>query len=199
MGHARIPTRRVQVLLDLTLLAWATLWVVVGFIVADRVRGLAEVSDTVAQVGRATTTVGETIGALPLVGDSLESAADEISAAGRDAVASARSARESARSTATLLGLSIALIPSLPVLVLYVPSRIAGIRERRELARIVERGREPWVDEVLARRALVHLPYRRLHEVSDDPVADLRSGRHAALAAAELEWFGLAVPTPVSR
>ena len=60
-------------------------------------------------------------------------------------------------------------------------------------------GREPWVDEVLARRALVHLPYRRLREISDDPIADLRAGRHEALAAAELEWFGLAVPTPVSR
>ena len=199
MGHARVPTRSAQLLLDLTLLTWATLWVVVGFVVADRVRGLAEVSDTVAQVGRATTTIGETIRALPLVGSSLDGAADEISAAGRDAVASAHSARESARSTATLLGLSIALIPSLPVLVLYVPSRIAGIRERRELARVVARGREPWVDEVLARRALVHLPYRRLREISDDPIADLRAGRHEALAAAELEWFGLAVPTPVSR
>jgi hypothetical protein len=199
MGHPRIPTRRAQLLLDVALLAWATLWIVVGFVVADRVRGLAEVSDTVAQVGRATTTVGETIRALPLVGGSLEDPANEISAAGRDAVKSAHSARESARSTATLLGLSIALIPSLPVLVLYVPSRIAGIRERRELARVVAQGREPWVDEVLAQRALVHLPYRRLRAVSEDPIADLRAGRHAALAAAELEWFGLSVPTPVSR
>jgi hypothetical protein len=173
--------------------------VVVGLAVAHQVRGLAEMSDTVAGVGRATTTVGQTLRSLPLVGDSLGKPAEQITAAGREAVSSAQSARAHARSVGTLLGLSIALIPSLPVLVLYVPGRIAGARERRALARAVAGGREPWVDEVLARRALVHLPYRRLRELSDDPVADLRRGRHAALAAAELEWFGVDGRAPVSR
>ena len=199
MGRSRVPARRAQSLLDTLLLAWAVLWVIVGIVVANQVRGLAEMSDTVAGVGRATTTVGQTIGSLPLVGGSLGKSADQISAAGRDAVASAQSAREHARSVGTLLGLSIALIPSLPVLVLYVPGRIAGARERRELARAIARGREPWVDEVLARRALVHLPYRRLRELSDDPVADLRNGHHAALATAELQWFGVHGGAPVSR
>ena len=199
MGRRRVPSRSAQALLDLLLLTWAALWIVVGIAVAHEVRGLAQISDTVAKVGRATTTVGETIRTLPLIGGSLGDPADEISAAGRDAVASAHSARESARAVSSLLGLSIALIPSLPVLLLYVPGRIAGARERRTLARAVARGREPWVDEVLARRALVHLPYRRLRELSDDPVADLRAGRHDALAAAELEWFGVDVPSSVAR
>jgi hypothetical protein len=76
---------------------------------------------------------------------------------------------------------------------------VAGARERRQLTRALAGGREPWLDEVLARRALVHLPYHRLRELSDDPVADVRAGRHAALAAAELEWFGVDAGTPVSR
>jgi hypothetical protein len=199
MARSRVPGRRAQALLDTVLLAWAVLWVVVGIAVAHQVRGLAEMSDTVAGVGRATTTLGQTIRSLPIVGGSLDEPAGEITAAGRQAVASAQSARAHARSVGTLLGLSIALIPSLPVLMLYVPGRIAGGRERRALARAVARGREPWIDEVLARRALVHLPYRRLRELSDDPIADLRSGRHAALAAAELEWFGVDGHAPVSR
>ena len=199
MGRSRVASRRAQTLLDVLLLAWAALWVVAGIAVANQVRGLAEVSDTVAEVGRATTTVGETIRSLPLVGGSLGEPADDISAAGRDAVRSARSARQSADSLGTLLGLSIALIPSLPVLLLYVPGRIGGARERRELGRVVASGRDPWVDEVLARRALVHLPYRRLREISEDPMADLRSGRHEALAAAELEWFGVRLPKAVPR
>jgi hypothetical protein len=186
-------------LLDVILLAWTVLWVVAGFAVADRVRGLAEVSATVAKVGGATETVGETIRTLPLIGGSLEDPAREISAAGRDAVASARAARQSARSLGTLLGLSIALIPSLPVLVLYVPGRIGGARERRELARVVAAGRDPWMEEVLAQRALVHLPYRRLRQISEDPAADVREGRHEALAVAELEWFGVDAATTVSR
>jgi len=195
----RIAPRRAQLTLDLILLGWATLWVIVGIAVAREVRGLAEISDTVGKVGQATTTVGETIRSLPLVGGSLGQSADQISAAGRDAVTSARSARESAHTLGTLLGLSIALIPSLPALVLYVPARVAGARERRELARAVARGRDPWVDELLARRALVHLPLRRLRKISDDPLADLAAGRHAELAAAELRWFGVDAETPVSQ
>lgn len=123
------------------------------------------------------------------MGGSLAAPADELSRAGRDAVASARGARESAHELGTLLGLSIALIPSLPPLLLHVPARIAGARERRELTRAVALGRDPWVDELLARRALVHLPLRRLRAISDDPLADMHAGRHGELAAAELRWF----------
>jgi hypothetical protein len=194
-----MPPRWAQALIDTVLIGWAVLWVAVGFAVAQEVEGLAEISDTVATVGRATTTVGETIRALPLVGGSFEEPAQDISAAGREAVSSARAARESASSVATLLGLSIALIPTLPVLLLYVPGRIAGGRERRALARAVALGREPWVDELLARRALVHLPVRRLRAVSNDPLADVREGRHDALAMAELEWFGVDASRPVRR
>jgi hypothetical protein len=191
MGSTRVPPRRAQVALDLILLIWTVLWVIAGIAVAREVSGLAEISDTVAEVGRTTTTIGETIRALPIVGGSLAEPAEQISQAGRDAVASAREARASADELATLLGLSIALIPSLPALLLYIPARIAGARERRALARLVADGREPWVDELLARRALVHLPLRRLRAISDDPLADLRNERHSALAAAELEWFAV--------
>jgi hypothetical protein len=199
MGRSPLPGRRGQALLDAVLVLWAALWITVGFVVADQVRGLAELSDTVGRVGRATVTVGETIKGLPLIGDRLRGAGDDIATSGRQAVDSARTARESARSVATLLGLSIALIPSLPVLVLYVPGRVAGARERRALSRAVAAGREPWLDEILARRALVHLPYSRLRRISRDPLDDFREGRHAALADAELEWFGVLTPPPVSR
>ncbi len=199
MGRSWMPPRWAQAVIDAVLICWAVLWVVVGIVVAHEVRGLAEISDTVAAVGRATTAVGETIRALPLVGGSFEEPAEDISAAGREAVTSAQAARESARSVATLLGLSIALIPTLPVLLLYVPGRVAGARERRALSLTIERGREPWIDELLARRALVHLPVRRLRAISDDPLADVREGRHGALAAAELEWFGVDAGKPVRR
>jgi hypothetical protein len=47
---------------------------------------------------------------------------------------------------------------------------------------------------VLARRALVHLPFHVLRRISDDPVRDIADGRHAALADAELEWCGIRPP-----
>jgi hypothetical protein len=49
-----------------------------------------------------------------------------------------------------LLGISIALIPSAPVLLLYLPRRLAVARERRALTRALSGGRTPELDELLA-------------------------------------------------
>jgi hypothetical protein len=122
-----------------------------------------------------------------------------VEAAGRDAVASAREARSSARRVGVLLGISIALIPTTPVLLLYVPRRLRVARERRALTAAVAAGRTPALDELLAERAALHLPYHRLRRVSADPQDDLRRGRHAALADAELARFGVRPPRRVRR
>ena len=99
----------------------------------------------------------------------------------------------------TLLGFSIALIPSAPVLFLYIPGRIAVERERRALRRAVARHYDAAMEELLAHRAVVHLPYQRLQEVSADPAEDLATGQHAALARAELERLGLQAARPRGR
>jgi hypothetical protein len=177
--------------MDAALLMWTVAWVWMGFAVAHEIRGIADLSDTVGAMGRAVTSVGGTLRDLPLVGDQLAEPAGRLEEAGGNAIASAGSARSSARRVGTLLGVSIALIPTLPLLALYVPGRVAGERERRSLRRAVATGRSDEFDELLARRAVVHLPHHRLRRVSDDPVEDLRAGRHAALADAELAWFGV--------
>ena len=196
MTRLRLPGRRAQSVLDVLLAVWAALWIAVGIEVAHEVRGLAELSTTVGSTGRAMTSIADTIRSLPLIGDRVAGPADDVRAAGQDAMSSARTARANARSVGTLLGVSIALIPSLPVLILYIPGRVAGMRERRALERATAEGSSPWLDELLARRALVHLPYRRLRRISENPLEDLRQGRHQALAEAELRWFGVAPPRP---
>jgi hypothetical protein len=173
---------------------WTIAWIWMGFAVAHEVRGIADLSDTVGSVGRAVTSVGETLRDLPLVGDQISAPADKLDEAGRQAVASAQSARTSARRVGTLLGVSVAVIPTLPLIALYLPNRIAATRERRSLRRALAGGRSDALDELLARRAIVHLPYEHLRRVSPDPLADLRAGRYAALADAELAWFGLGTP-----
>jgi hypothetical protein len=196
MTRLRLPGRRAQASLDALLALWAALWIAVGVLVAHEVRGLAELRTTVGSVGRAMTSVADTIRSLPLIGGQVSGPARDVRDAGQSAVASARTARSNARSVGTLLGVSIALIPTLPVLIVYLPGRIAAARERRALAWAVAQGASPWLDELLARRAVVHLPYRRLRRVTDDPLEDLRAGRHRALADAELRWFGVAPPRP---
>jgi hypothetical protein len=81
-----------------------------------------------------------------------------------------------------LLGLAVAVIPSLPLLVLYVPLRAARLREA---------GDDPQLEELLARRAVQNLPYHRLARVTRTPWRDLADGRYAALAAAEKQRVGI--------
>ena len=183
-----------RTLLDVLLLAWAVLWVVMGIAVAREIRSLADVSDSARDAGLATQRAGdllESLAGLPVVGEQLREPAATIRQAGRSTVEGAERSRERAEGLGTLLGLSIAVIPSLPLLVLYLPGRIALERERRLLRPALVAGADPALEELLATRAVARLPYRRLRAVSADPVGDLRSGRHADLAAAELRRVGL--------
>jgi hypothetical protein len=195
MGRARLPGGRIQVLLDGLLIVWTAGWLVIGVVVAFEVRGLADLSDAAGKAGRAIIAVGDAVQELPIVGAQVEEPARAVREAGAETVASSRSARASARRVGVLLGLSIAAIPSLPVLLLYLPARLATARERRALRRAVATGAHPSVDKLLALRAITHLPYRALRAVSDDPVGDVARGDHAALADAELRWFGIERPS----
>src|SRR5687768_9476248 len=106
----------------IVLVGWAAAWIWVGVAVAVEVRGLARLSDTVGDVGRAVERTGaalSSISGLPLIGDSTKEPAEAIQRAGDRAVRRARKSRESVRTTSILLGISLAAIPSVPVLLLY--------------------------------------------------------------------------------
>lgn len=181
--------------LDVLVLAWALAWTGAGIVVSHEVRGLSELSDTAAQTGRAAIAVGDAVRGLPLVGERVREAGDEVRAAGAEAVGSARSARASARRVGDLLGAAIAAIPTLPILLLYIPARIAATRERRDLRHALATCSRDELDQLLALRAAARLPLRRLMEVSDNPARDLGDGLHRKLAEAELRRHQV----PVSR
>ena len=199
-----IPPGPARGALDVALILWTAAWIWVGVTVALEIRGLARLSDTVGAVGRAVERTGAAIGSLdglPLVGARTEESARAIREAGNSAVRSARESRDSVDTTSVLLGISLATIPSVPVLLLYLPQRLSLARERRELRRALARG--PHGDEaletLLARRALYTVPYHRLRAVSDSPERDFEEGRHAELAAAELWRLGVRAPRRRSR
>lgn len=109
---------------------WSATWIWVGFQVAAEVRGLRQLSDTVVSVGQAAQESAEAIASLdgvPLVGDRLQEPVRQIRQAGASAVESGRASRSSASNLSVLLGVSIAVIPSTPLLL------FAGLwlRERR--------------------------------------------------------------------
>lgn len=189
--HQLLPRGRGLLLLDVLLAGWAALWVVVGILVAINVAGLRDLSATVRVTGDALEKTGATLrslGEAPFVPDDVGETAAEIEQAGGSAVSSGRSSREHIETLSWLLGIAVAVIPSIPVLGFYVPLRLALRRESEALRGAARRGGEdPAFEEFLARRALQTLSYHSLSQVSNQPWRDLAEGRHGALARAELE------------
>jgi hypothetical protein len=172
-----------RVLTDAAVIVWVALWIWAGVAVDHEVRRLATLGDTAASLGQSITDVGRTLNGIPLIGGDVSGAVEH---AGRDATSSAHAARDSTRRVGLLLGLLIALVPTTPLLLGYLPRRVAAERDRLALRRVLAAGGGDALDELLALRAIAHLPFRELERLSADPVADLRAGRHAALADAEL-------------
>lgn len=118
---------------DVVVVIWAALWIGMGVAVYHEVRGLHDISETLVQTGRAVDRTGKALQALdgvPFVGDRVRGYALEIRTAGTSAVKSGRSSRGHIDSLSVLLGLAVGLVPTVPVLALYVPLRRAWRRGR---------------------------------------------------------------------
>ena len=175
---------------DLLVFVWVVAWLVLGLRVHEEVEGLTELSRTISDAGGAVEQTGRALGDLniPVVGDRLDRTAAQVTEVGRDTRISGRDARESIGDLSTLLGLSVALIPSSAALLVYLPVRVARIRERRALRRLVTRfDDDETLERLLAHRALQTMSYQRLERLGagERPWADLAEGRYAELAAAE--------------
>lgn len=181
--------RRVNVALAL----WAAFWIGLAAYTAYEVSVLRALSRTVVKAGAATVSTGHALAALqaiPFVGGKLGDLATQAIAAGASARASGASTETTIDRLAVLLGLAIALIPTVPFLSLYVPLRLSWRRDRRSVQRAVAQwDGEPGLEAFLARRALAHLPFHELRRLGYDGTE--ASASTAELAAAELRRLGL--------
>jgi hypothetical protein len=181
--------------LDATLVAWIAVWIWLGIAIGHEVSNLSSMSDTAVTAGRAVQVTGQALKnleQLPFVGERIASVDRQIEAAGASAVASGQQGRDSIERLAVLLSVAIAVIPSVPILALYVPFRVSRFRDVRTIGRAARRaGSDPAFEEFLARRAAENLPYHRLREVTPNPWRDLEEGRFRPLARAELTRLGL--------
>lgn len=194
-----LPSARRLLLVDLALLVWSLTWVATGIAVYSEARGLSELSGTVREVGEAVEAFGAslgTVGDLPVIGGplggALEVPSEQVQEAGRSAQESGESSRGSIDALSVLLGMSVALIPSLPLLIIYLPARLSRVREAQAVgAALRHSAGDAAFREFLARRAAQNLSYRRLAEVSGEPWHELAQGRFDRLANAELERLGV--------
>jgi hypothetical protein len=71
---------------------------------------------------------------------------------------------------------------------------VRQVRRLTDAARVLELPEDDEHRRLLASRAAFGLPYGTLLRHTDDPLGDLRAGRHDALVAAAFEDAGLKVP-----
>jgi hypothetical protein len=193
-----VPQRALQLTGDLALLVWVTVWIWLANVVHDAVMRLAtpgrELEAAGASLGDRLRDAGSTVGGIPYVGDGASrpfdgagSSADQVAAAGRSQV-------EAVESMAFWLGLSVALIPVLIALAVYLPPRIRFVLRATAGQRFLDSAADL---DLFALRAMAHQPLHVLAGVSPDPAEawrrkDLDVVRR--LAALELKAAGLALP-----
>ena len=189
---SRFPQRSI-VAIDLLVLMWTIVWVVLGVTVGMFVSRLGAVGDGLQDAGRAIGRAGDAVGELadvPVVGEGFAAIATEIRDVGVETQEDGRAIEDDVDRLAWLIGASLALAPTLPILAIWVPPRVSRERERHALRRSL-RTEDGAALAYLANRAVATRGFRELLAVSDDPVRDLSAGRHDALASLELDHLGL--------
>jgi hypothetical protein len=131
------PSRAFVVLLGVFVVVWTVVWILMGIWTQREVRTLRQLSTTVITSGRAVQQTGDALqglSSIPFVGGDVGRVGRQVSAAGIDARRSGRSSRTAVDNLATLLGVSIALVPTVPMIALLIVT-LRLVRERREAVR----------------------------------------------------------------
>jgi hypothetical protein len=182
--------------LNMGLAIWAAFWIGIAAYTAYEVSTLRTLSHTVVKAGAATESTGHALSAisrLPFVGGEIGKLAAQATAAGASARASGASTAATIDRLALLLGIAIALIPTVPLLALYLPLLSSWRRDRAAVRHAIARwDGEPGLEAFLARRALAHMRFDELRQLGYDGTAG--SAPNSELAAAELRRLGLDRP-----
>lgn len=104
--------------LDSAVALWVALWLLLGAWTAVEVWRLGELTRTVADSGRALDEAGKALESLrpvPVVGTRSAELGEQVRANSVDIVRDARQARGSFRRLSVLLGLAVAVVPTVPV------------------------------------------------------------------------------------
>jgi hypothetical protein len=182
--------------LNVGLAIWAAVWIGIAAWTAHEVASLRTLSDTVVKAGTATESTGHAlaaVGHLPFVGGRISNLAAQAIAAGESARTSGAATATTIDQLAVLLGIAVALVPTVPLLALYVPLLLSWRRDRNAVRSAIARwDGDPDLENYLAQRALAHLRFDELRSLGYD--GTVGSPANAELAAAELRRLGLDRP-----
>lgn len=195
--YPNIPDARARtVIRDLVVIGLLALFVLLGVKVHNTV-------DQLATLGRGVETAGTSVqsglgGAarqvegIPLVGNRLsESLRTAGAQTGGRTADIGRQGQQDVHHLANLLGLVVALLPSLVLLAVWVPRRARQVQTLTAGAKALKDPTNRERRALIAQRAAFGLPYGELLRHSPDPIGDLHHERYDGLVAAALEDAGL--------
>ncbi|CAO1651846.1 hypothetical protein NYA9BBAC_01572 [Salinibacterium sp. NYA9b] len=200
--YADLPARRArQITADVFSLAFIVLWIVIGswvyqLIAAFRELG-AQMQDAGAGFRSTMVELGDTLGAVPLIGSGIRAPFDGASDAGAALEAAGRSQQETVLAAATLVGVFIAVVPVVLILLVWLLPRIRFAVRADEAKRLLA---TPGGTDLLALRALASQNLTALSQVSADPAAEWRAGNATTVARlAQLQLNDVGVRTRLDQ
>ena len=194
--YATTPTRLLgQLISDAVVIAWSTIWVLVGIAVHSAVSTIAEVGRQVETgangVADNLDSAGDRTDDFPLIGDALSKPLRAASHAALDIAGAGHSLDTTASWLAWVLAIAVA---APPILFVAMPWLFLRVRFFRRKWTALTLAATPAGEQLLALRALANRPLAKLAAIHDDPVGAWRSHDSAVihgLAALELRAAGV--------
>lgn len=201
LPYATTPGRlTAQVVSDVLVGLWISLWVFIGLGVHHAVATIAgvgtQVRDGATGIADNLNSAGDSANRIPLVGDTVSTPLRAASEAALDLASAGQNLNTTATWLAVLLAIAVAAPPILAVAMPWLFLRIQFFRRKWTVIALAQ---TPAGEQLLALRALANRPLRKLTEVDGDPVGAWRREEPAAvrgLAALELRSAGVARVPP---
>jgi hypothetical protein len=199
--------RSKELVADVATAAWVSFWAVLASRLYATLAGYAEAGRALQQGGQNLQdvggTVGDALGALPVVGPGISDLSRSgFQAAGDPFIYVGGELESLLILIAGLLGALVLAVTLIPWLTRYLPWRARRLAELRHAHHAIRRSAPDVsaakMDRFLAVRALDRLPYEALLAHSPDPFGDFAAHRYDRLAAAELASVGL-LPSTAGR
>ncbi|MBV8928666.1 MAG: hypothetical protein JO152_06040 [Mycobacteriaceae bacterium] len=199
LPYASTPARLIlQLVSDIVIVSWTTIWVLIGLAVHSAVSTIAGVGKQVENgangIGHNLDSAGTSAGKVPLVGDALSRPLQAAGKAAHDIAGAGHSLNVTATWLAVLLALAVA---APPILALSMPWLYLRLRFFVRKWTALGLAATPAGHQLLALRALANRPLRRLGAVDVDPVGAWRREDPTVirgLAALELRSAGVTLP-----